>query len=404
MTRPGLGRSKDVRVPRHPRRRAPVHEPCQRSSLPCHPRPLGHARDGTAGDAPLRSEHLHRRTGRYGARHGARPEGGGAHRPPRRALHRQRPRRVGGGAGQHAVARRPGAGPGHRALLPGLGGHGPHAGRRGRHPRFRPAQPHRHGPRGRGAGRRPRPHDQGGAGRAGRYRDQRAKRHRRAAPNAGRRRASRARVLRQHCLPCRRRVPHGRVGRRRDGDRQPEGADDAAGHGVRVFQRSRPACPRQCRHGHPLLGLAPAHRPVGVLPLLQWHRAHPSPLRPARGAGPDRGRGVGGRLAAARPSGPWRLGRVRGLGPRGGGGAERGRPRPSQPRGHHGAAGPRRRRPAARLADARGRRDAGHPAGHGRGRRARGRDRRLLPHRPHGPRQRAHGAAACWPRSIPGNR
>ena len=111
------------------------------------------------------------------------------HRGPHLHLHRQRPRRLGGGAHQCAVARRQGAGAGKRALRARLGRGGEDARRRGRDAARR-FPPRGRAGGGRGAAQRDdRGRDQGDAGGADRHRLRRRQRHRgdrrrRSAPPA----------------------------------------------------------------------------------------------------------------------------------------------------------------------------------------------------------------------------
>ncbi len=214
-------------------------EPRPRPHLPCHPRPVGGARPGAERDAPGIAQHLYRRAGRDDAGDAGRPEGRRAHPSRRGDLHRQRPCGVGGVARQRSLARRRGAGSGDRAFRVDVGQDG--AGPRRDLPdaRFRQARYHRSGPRGRGAGRGPRPSDQGRARRSCRHRDGHPQRHRRASPASRRGGSSRPADGRLHRQPGLRALRDGCMGRRRDGHRLAEGTDDAAGPGLRLLQRPR---------------------------------------------------------------------------------------------------------------------------------------------------------------------
>ena len=159
-------------------------------------------------------------------------------------LPRLRHRRLGSRADQHALARRPGAGGAHRPILPPVDRHvqadRPRRGRgRLRVGRGRPGRALRRDP-----GRRQGAQDQGGAGHPQRDRD---RRHQRRAPacappwtpsdhpaHAVRRRRQ---LDRQH------RLPHGRMGRRRRGQRLAEG--------LHAADRPRPSSPSARRRWPP---------------------------------------------------------------------------------------------------------------------------------------------------------
>ena len=106
------------------------------------------------------------------------------------------------------------------------------------------------------------------------------------------------------CLACDR-VRDGRLGRRRDGRRLPEGADDPAGPRASPGTGRRPR-PRGSMPALALLGLGaarPARRPTTSC--FCGTRADPPPLRAARGARHDPRRGGARRsLGAARASSP----------------------------------------------------------------------------------------------------
>jgi alanine-glyoxylate transaminase/serine-glyoxylate transaminase/serine-pyruvate transaminase len=165
------------------------------------------------------------------------------------------------------------------------------------------------------------------------------------------------------CLACDE-FPHGRLGRRRDGHRQPEGPDDAPGMGFVFFNDKADGARTHANLVTPYWDWRPRMRARGVLPLLQRHRADASPLWVARRARHDpEGRGAGERLAPPRGAGARRLGRAGGLGT--------GRPRApqhrragqAQPLRDHGEFRPRQRQAHPRLDDGDRRRDPRHPAG-----------------------------------------
>ena len=87
-----------------------------------------------------------------------------------------------------------------------------------------------------------------------------------------------------HRLDGLRRVPDGRLGRGCDGGGQPEGADDAARHGLRLVLGIGAGALRGGRSGHALLALGPACRGRGILAAVGRHRADDASLWPARGA------------------------------------------------------------------------------------------------------------------------
>ncbi len=122
--------------------------------------------------------------------------------------------------------------------------------------RLRQARPDRPGPRGRGAGAPIRGHsDQARCWPCmSTPRPACATTWPALRARARRRGASRAADGRLHRLPRLRPVRDGRLGRRRDGHRQPEGADDAAGPGLRLLQRPRPCRARARPAASPATG------------------------------------------------------------------------------------------------------------------------------------------------------
>ncbi len=113
------------------------HVPCERSPLPCDSRSVDHARPRASGHAPRGAQHLCRGIARDDRLALARPQGGGGHHGPCRALHRKRPCGVGSGECQPVLARRQGAGSGDRAFRDRLVGIGARHGHRCRADRLR---------------------------------------------------------------------------------------------------------------------------------------------------------------------------------------------------------------------------------------------------------------------------
>ena len=258
---------------------------------------------------------------------------GGADGRQGRDLHRQRPCRLGGGDRQHPRARAEGARHRHRPLRPRLGADGADDGRRRRGDGLR--LPGRHRPRARRrsgsaptAGTRsarcwrcrPTPPPRSGTT---------SRRCAAALDAAGHPGAPRHRL---HRLPRLRPLRDGRLGRRRDGGRLPEGADDPAGHGLHLPRAARPRRPASAA-AQPLLGLAARARRRACPTSASAARRRPTTstacgLRARHD--PRRGGARGG------------LGPPRGLRPRGLGGG-RGLGRGRRARAQH-------RRPGARAA------------------------------------------------------
>jgi hypothetical protein len=287
-------------------------------------------------DAP-RARHLRRAAAHDGREHPFAPQGRGAHPPRGGHLHRQRPRGLGGGAGQRRAPRRPRAGAGGRALRHGWACDGAGHGHRGRGHRPRHDGAHRPGPRGGrapsrpGGGdprgpRRPRGHVHGRALGHGGHPRGHGRGGARGAPSRGLRGIARLRPLRD-----------GLLGRGRDAGGLAEGAHVPGGALLPVVQRARRAGSR-ARGPRALLGLAAARGGGGVLPPLRGHGADARPLRARRGPPHDRGGGPGGRLGPPRGARPRDLGLLRRLGPARR--AQHRRPRAPLARGH-GAVGGR---------------------------------------------------------------
>ncbi len=318
-----------------------------------------------AGHAPGRAEHLCRGAARYGRHALARPEGGGGHLGPCRALHRQWPCGVGGSEHQSLLARRPGA----RACLGSF---------RHRLGEFRACP----GDRGRPAGLRRTP--------------------RSTSPGSRPRCAPTRATLSAPCWSRRSirpapSVPISRLcGRVLDATGHPAllavdciaslGCDeyrmDDWGVDVTVAASQKglmtppglafvwfsPRAAEVCRNADlrtPYWNWTPRATGTEFWQYLLRHRPHASPLWPARGARHDR-RGKAARdLGAARDAGPRGLGRVRCLGAgQRGHRAERGRRRTPGPLRHLGPPWRAGRHAAEGVDGARGRGDAWHRPWH----------------------------------------
>ena len=166
-----------------------------------------------------------------------RPQTPAAHRARRVPLRRQRPRRMGGRDREPGVARHPGAGRRHRALLGIVGGADRGDGRRGRAHAVGRRPGHRTGRHRSRAARRHRPRDRRGVRRAHRHRQ---RRHQRPGGDSRRDRPRRppgAVRGRRGRVACRGAVRHERSARERGARRVPEGPDGAAGPELRRGRR-----------------------------------------------------------------------------------------------------------------------------------------------------------------------
>src|SRR3954454_9166482 len=283
-----------------PGRRRGAHVPApgqcpggaQRPPLPPDPGPDERARSrapraGRTDDRPPRARI--RRARRRGARAAAR---GLRDFGPGRRLSVVGDGRVGGGARQHALARRPRArlrdGPLRDALARAGGEARPRRRLRARRlaPRSRPRR------RRRAAGRRRL--DPRGVRRAPRDLDRRGEPRRRRARGDGRRGVGRAAARRHDLLARVARVPPRRVGRRRDDRLLAEGPDAAAGARVQRDEREGPSRRAHRAFAALVLGLGadPRGQPRRRVAV---HAADEPALRPARDARPAPGRGHGER-------------------------------------------------------------------------------------------------------------
>ena len=211
----------------------------RRPGIPGDPRAHQHARRGAAGDASSGAGHLFRSNDRSDPRPAARSLQIVRHQRKLLYLHRQRPWRVGSNAQQRAVARRQGSGAGERPFCNRVGSSRRRHGRGGRSAEGRLAPCHSPG-RSRGppaTGQASR--DQGDSGRAGRYGLGRLQRHRSDRQGDQGLRSSGAVHGRCRGFARLHALRDGRVGHRRRDVRIAEGADDAAGPGLRRRQRPR---------------------------------------------------------------------------------------------------------------------------------------------------------------------
>src|SRR4051812_25312090 len=419
--------------PRGRRRAAHVAAPwqssggAQRPPLPPDPGPDERARSrapraGRTDDRPPRARI--RRARRRGARAAAR---GLRDLGPGRRLSVVGDGRVGGGARQHALARRPRArlrdGPLRDALARAGGEARPRRRLRARRlaPRRRPRR------RRRAAGRRRL--DPRGVRRPQRDLDRRGEPRRRRARGDGRRGVGRAAARRHDLLARVARLPPRRVGRRRDDRLLAEGPDAAAGARVQRDERQGPSRRAHRAFAALVLGLGAdprgqPHRRVAV------HAADEPALRPARGARPAPGRGHGERRRPPRaprrgdaPGGPGvgararpaRRARALGVADRGPHArrprrrrAARARPRPlrrvarRRPREARGQGVPHRpsRRPQRRVARGRARRRRDGPCRRRRARAARRRAGGARPPRGERRHRRRGGAMSALRRRL----
>src|SRR3954469_15774763 len=284
--------------PRGRRRAAHVAAPwqcsggAQRPPLPPDPGPDERARSrapraGRTDDRPPRARI--RRARRRGARAAAR---GLRDLGPGRRLSVVGDGRVGGGARQHALARRPRArlrdGPLRDALARARGEARPRRRLRAR----RLARRRRPRRRRRAAGRRRL--DPRGVRRAQRDLDRRGEPRRRRARGDGPRGVGRAAARRHDLLARVARVPPRRVGRRRDDRLLAEGPDAAAG--ARGQRDERQGASRRAHRAFLALVLGLGADPRGQpRRRVAVHAADEPALRPARGARPAPGRGHGER-------------------------------------------------------------------------------------------------------------
>ena len=206
------------------------------------PFPADSGTDAAARPRPARDGHADHRSSRSGIRQArqALPRGHQDHLQDHQSghhLHRDRHRRVGSGAGQHAVARRPRADGGDRPVRHAVEGDGREARPQARIHQDRLA--HRRRPDGdrgapaQGQGAR----DQGGVRPAQRDLDRLPVADRRHPQGDRRRRPSGAVPGRHHLVARLDRLPPRRMGRRRHGRRRAEGPDAAARHVVQCGQR-----------------------------------------------------------------------------------------------------------------------------------------------------------------------